>query len=448
MARFTEEAKQENKELKAEIKEMKKPENKKQIKELKKQGKYEEIREKFGFNAYVRNVSRKYRKEDLKKLKKEGKYEDIYNKYGYNEYEKVLEKSEYLEIKNEKGFLKAAAWRAKEKIKKGLAGAGKYAAVMAATFFGLVGTLVKIDIDNNAESQKDRIADYNKKIENYAEEVKSKKLNDVQTIMEVMDNMWDTIKGYDYPTEEYLGFWELNLATEDGFGVCRNMAPDVAKKLEKLGYNTRTLTVYMEDGRFKPADLHFKDLRVKNPVTRDENTEPPESEFDPIKYFAGNHMVTLIDIPEDNIILVADPTNGMLGIYKDGEITMFNSAKENGVKIYPRKTNEAFLITGGIEGPIEVLADYIKSYEEPKLSYEELEKKYGVEAQNRALNQVRALKAVEPVFEEVAVENNKEESFDDKYRLSSEIVNKTVQTGVNSIQKDEVKKEEKIKERE
>ena len=58
------------------------------------------------------------------------------------------------------------------------------------------------------------------------------------------------------------------------------------------------------------------------------------------EYIIGNHAVTLVDIPEDNIILVVDTTNPSIGIYKDGSIKMFNPGGENFIE--SREFGDAF----------------------------------------------------------------------------------------------------------
>ena len=94
-------------------------------------------------------------------------------------------------------------------------------------------------------------------------------------------------------------------------------------------------------------------------------------------------MVTLIDIPEKDIILVVDPTNPSIGLYKNGKIKMFNSDKEY-------VTNEgSTILFKGYEG-LETVEDFIDSFINDE-SYEKLKEKYGLEQQNEALEYVRNL---------------------------------------------------------
>lgn len=374
-------------------------ESKKKIKSLKNEEKYEDIFNEFGKNIYLKYVPEKYKRQDKKKLKKERKYEDIYNKYGKSEYDKILIQAMYNEIKEEKGTIKAFLWKIKQK----LVNATKFTML---TIGGVTSSTV-ISTETikqiNGVIYKDEIDEYNDNIEEYAKQVKSMNLSDIQIFMKVMDDMWGSIKGYATPKKDIRGYLELDLATEDGYGVCRNMASDVAKKLNEINpkYNARTLIVYVsEGGDYEIANINTKmynpeqednnSLIYKN--INDSNNKIETSEI--LGSIVGNHLVTLVDIPEDNLIMVLDPTNPGIGIYINGKVIMLNYDKEN-VANYEARKYVDFTILKGLEGCEDVLLDYIKSFEEPNLTFEEIENKYGLEAQNRALTQVRTRKIVE-----------------------------------------------------
>lgn len=429
MSKETEERKAEIKEERKQLFSLRKPEIRAQIKELKAKGEYDEIYSQYGRTAYSLYVPRKYKKQDLKKLKKEGKYEDIYNKYGESEYNKLLTSAMYKEIKAEKGWLSAIAWRGKEYATNLLKQTGLFTLIASTTLSGALAFSTEASIRENAETYKTDIQSYQEHIEDYTNKVRAANLDDVHTIMEVMDNMWESIQGYKNPEKNISGFLELDLANEDGFGVCRNMSSDVAQKLKKLGYNARTLTVYMEDGKYKPADINRKILEIPEELSQ----EGENNTLNDFTKYTGNHMILLVDIPEDNIILAIDPTNAGLGIYKDGQISMFNSGKEDGLTISPRQYSEAVFIEGGVQGPIDVMADYMKSFNKPNLTDEELEAKYGLEAQNKALAEVRAMKIADMVFEDSY--SHEESDFDSRYKTSQEVIDKTIQVGLEANEK-------------
>lgn len=109
--------------------------------------------------------------------------------------------------------------------------------------------------------------------------------------------------------------------------------------------------------------------------------------------FRGNHAIVAIDSTEDNVTLLIDPTNLSLGIYKDGKIIMFNE-RQRDKAIYDRKIIGEISLQG-TKKIIEYPLDYIKSFREPELKMEELEEKYGVEAQNRMLEEIERAESKE-----------------------------------------------------
>lgn len=99
-----------------------------------------------------------------------------------------------------------------------------------------------------------------------------------------------------------------------------------------------------------------------------------------------NHGIVAIDIQEDKLTLLIDPTNPSIGIYKDGKIKMFNETKPDEVIQDRSIIGDAY--NKGFEGIIDYPIDYIKSFIEPTLSLEEIEEKYGLYAQNKMLEKI------------------------------------------------------------
>ncbi len=377
------------------------------IKELKKQKKYNDIFVKYGKKAYIKNTPSQYRKRELKKLKKEGKYLDIYNKYGEGEYNKLLLHARTQEIKETQGSLKAYSWNALQKMKMFMKKIGLYSAIGLTEIALGTSSIAQMSINENTVKYEKEIETYDDHISEYAEEIKAMHLNDLQTIMKVTDDMWKNIKGYATPEKDILGYLELDLATEDGYGVCRNMANDVAKKLNKIDerYNARILNVEIVEGEYHLADVERKVLETG------EETSIPEEDNPIIKALqsmTGNHMITLVDIPEKDVTLVVDPTNPSLGVYANGKIKMFNSDKE-----YDTKETSTMLFFGS-EQAQKVGESFIKSFISGT-SYEELKQEYGLKKQNEALQYVRNLEKEQ---------EEKEKTEKEKFKESLKVENK------------------------
>lgn len=359
---------------------------KEKIKRLKKEKNYEEIYRKFGSKEYVKNTPSSYRKKDLNKLVKEGKFEDIYSKYGKKVYNNLLSRAKYQEIKENKGRKSAILWR----IKRSLKLTGLYLGIASSTFTLSFPVLNASTTKENEIKYEKEIKNYDNKIKKYAEEVNKLKLNDVQVFMKVIDDMWNQIKGYKNPELDLTGFLELDLASEDGYGVCRNMASDVARKLNEINpdYNARTLVVNMgHDGQYKLADVKRKILEENETVDTDSSSKDVQNKMSDI---LGNHVITLVDVKSDNLIVVLDPTNPGIGIYQNGKIEMLNSVKGNELNFDTRKFT-TFITSNGYKDGAESVIDFADSYQESKLSPEQIEEKYGLDAQNQALKEVRKI---------------------------------------------------------
>ena len=359
---------------------------KEEIKRLKKEKNYEEIYRKFGSKEYVKNTPSSYRKKDLNKLVKEGKFEDIYSKYGKKVYNNLLSRAKYQEIKENKGRKSAILWR----IKRSLKLTGLYLGIASSTFTLSFPVLNASTTKENEIKYEKEIKNYDNKIKKYAEEVNKLKLNDVQVFMKVIDDMWNQIKGYKNPELDLTGFLELDLASEDGYGVCRNMASDVARKLNEINpdYNARTLVVNMgHDGQYKLADVKRKILEENETVDTDSSSKDVQNKMSDI---LGNHVITLVDVKSDNLIVVLDPTNPGIGIYQNGKIEMLNSVKGNELNFDTRKFT-TFITSNGYKDGAESVIDFADSYQESKLSPEQIEEKYGLDAQNQALKEVRKI---------------------------------------------------------
>ena len=427
-----------------------------------------------------KKISRAERKKDIKKLTEEGKYFDIYNKYGLGEYNKILYKAMYDEIKEYKGATRARVWGISQRITNFftfLAMISK--SIIVPTAIATEG--VKYMIAENAESYKVEIEEYDKQIKEYAKSIKSMKLSDVETFMKVTKDMWGNIDGYGEPKKDIYGYWELDLDNKDGVGVCRNMASDVEKKLNVINptYNARSIFVYVDDMgdyQFANIDTYYAgekksinendshpEMQINDEInsnslnsTEQVNNDISESTTDsnkeieceeqentnvdstenvsnnenssnlefklPIKEFvslyAGNHVVVLVDIPEDNLTVVLDPTNPGIGVFKNGKIVMLNCTENNMSNISTRLSTTLVKRNNGIENIPDLINDYAKSFEKSKLSPEEIQEKYGLEAQNNALTRIEKkeawIKSIdvsinnEPIYSSSIDENKRE----------------------------------------
>ena len=381
---------------------------------LRKNGEFDKIFELYGYQVFNVAVTTKFKNKDIETLFDQGRFEDIYRRYGAKEYEKFISEMQPLDVYNETGSkfqmqLSKIKNTIKYKILPGLFTASLALGITA----GENAVEVKKLKDEEAIKYEQELNEYNNNVEKYADEVKSMNLTDLQTVMKVMDDMWENIDGYGEPKIDSVFFPRLDM-TEGGVGVCRNMADDVTAKLNAINpeYNARNLTVYLDSEELTSEGFSMADIKRNiledNETVVEENTENQdgadnsegkkedkneltEAQKEKLSKYVGNHLVTAIDLKEDDVTLIIDSTNCNLGVFEDGEIYMFFNDTGNGIKV-----TEFGNILGNVGGDnfggiMQLTEDQIKSMLPSKMSIDELEETYGVEAQNRALREVRKM---------------------------------------------------------
>lgn len=175
---------------------------------------------------------------------------------------------------------------------------------------------------------------------------------------------------------------------------------------------TQKITQYNDDGEI--IAIENKEYNEEN-----ENKEKESIEESNKNNMVGNHAVVAIDIKKDNVTLILDPTSRTIGYYNDGKINMFNERDKENSEF--RKTIGTDVIINGIGSIASYTVDYAKSFLNPKLTYEELEEKYGVEAQNRTLEELEKNKKIN-FKNSLKVEEISKDVFDDSDNKEPNIV--------------------------
>ncbi|MDR0978843.1 MAG: hypothetical protein LBL91_02750 [Lachnospiraceae bacterium] len=396
-------------------------EKKNHIKQLKSNKEYDKIYEIYGRKAYIKYVPSKYIRQDIKKLMQEGKFEDIYLKYGKDAYNDRILAMQQKDVSTETGSkFRGVVNRIGNILKRRVAvflAIGTVALPPAA--HTMINLQSNIMTEKNAIEYAEQIEKYDSKINTYAEEIRQMNLSDIQVVMKVMSDMWENIDGYGNPKEEVFGFERLNFLEDGGVGVCRHMADDVTAKLNAINpeYNARNVICYLETGKGYRLSNIERSTVEDNATYVDENEEPEEEKQDLLTAIIGNHRVTAIDLPNENITLILDPTNPGIGVYKDGQIHMFSTEDGKGVEL---RSMADFSFGTSI---LQLSKDYAKSFFSADKSIEELEKEFGVEAQNEALKELEKLEANSQKFGEqykVEIDYNKIDLYNETQRENEE----------------------------
>ena len=319
---------------------------------------------------------RKNKEITLKKLFKKGSYANENNTYAKEEYKlssNGIDEKDIIEEENNK-----SKTNKKSLFKKWL----KFLTCIVASAVLVISGLFKIaqygEYKEDKEKYKNELDDYDKKVNEYAEEVNKLDLTDIQIFVKVMSDMWNSIRGYGNPVIDSPTFPRLDLKDETSVGVCRNMADDVAYKLNAINkdYNARVVHVYMNDKGPNVCDIR----RIKVQTTN--NQEASSKPALDLTGALGNHAVTAVDIKEKNITLILDPTNPSISVYKNGNIYTFNSTEE----IFEYKMMGDFVLGFNT---VENVKTVFESFIPNKYDVKELNLEYGLEAENRALEELR-----------------------------------------------------------
>lgn len=218
---------------------MKKSKIEKQVRKLARKKKFEQIYDEYGIKYFRKYVSNKYKNQDVEKLREEGEYLEIYKKYG------IADSKAYLEKEEEK--------REKKKSIKSLIRIQifSWASMFTAITLGpAINTDLKIK--ENSEKYEKEIQEYEKTIKEYANKFDVDKQSDMEIIMRTMKDLHETILGYGEPKIDATGYLGMDVIDEEGIGVCRNFADNIADKLNEINpeYNARVITLYQESANY------------------------------------------------------------------------------------------------------------------------------------------------------------------------------------------------------
>lgn len=357
---------------------------------------YEQIYLEFGQKAYITHIPHKYKIKEIRKLKKEHNYELIRQKYGEKEYQKYISYVIKQDVLKETGSIHLAK---KEQVKyvlnkfftKSIPAITKGILVSSALVIALTpaafGHFNQNIIAESTEVYAEQISDYNQNAIEYANKINQiageNNFSDLDIIMKVVSDMWKEIDGYGEPELDAFGYYRLDI--ENGVGMCRHMADDIAYKLNEINpeYNARSICVYASDGEYYTSNIErtiinpetqvaVKETNVNEPIVVNNLGTKKEK-------IIGNHAVTVLDI--DDVTLIVDPTNSLIGVLKNGQIKILNPT--TGHYEFTYMGNSLLLGMETYEYEIKQLQSYLNFH-----SMEELTAKYGLEAQNESLAKI------------------------------------------------------------
>ncbi len=355
---------------------------------LKREKAYDQILYLFGRKTYWENTPLSYQVQELRRFLSEGNETAMMEKYGPVA-TKILGQ-----------FINKKEFTSNDTYLKNNLKAGIVTILLVLTFIKTGTDIVFIKAWNNIAlkgiemySEDEEIAkileSYDESIGEYAEYIDSLQLDDLETIVKVIDDMWNNIEGYSLDVEGYtneLAYNRLALYTL-GYGNCKHMADDFTARMNAINpaYNAYNMIVYL------------KEVAINNTKRTILNSEDPtspaqeENAFDKallslLKHSSGNHVVSCITLPNTNIKLVVDPTNPSIGLLRNGKVVILT---ENRIEDMDITISNIGVKMSEKDELASYLKDYFSSYL-PSVSLNDLISNYGTAAQNETLSELQS----------------------------------------------------------
>lgn len=235
----------------------------------------------------------------------------------------------------------------------------------------------KKNLIDNAYTYCDELVLYNDFINNYAEYINSLGLNDLEIFLKIIKDQWADIDGYGKAENLIGGYYRLTFQ-EEGKGVCTSFSDDFTAKINAINpkYNARNLIVYMDEINVDKDIVNIDRNILSNSTQSDKNL---------FRKIYGNHMVSVVEIPEQNLTLVVDPTNLFIGKYVNGKIKIFN-VDEDFIDV--RYNFSSHYTT---KSYLELFNEYLSTYREISTGGEDVANLYGVNAQKEAFSNIEEI---------------------------------------------------------
>lgn len=317
----------------------------------------------------------------ISQLLKSKNYDEIYKRYGKFMY-KLFEASRISqEVKYEGG-------KNFDDLKQIIDVHFKEILYLCITYLSYLLLTIPSDIQENIKTTRrfeniDKISEYESYVDDYLENTDFTGLSDLEIFIKLMQYEHQEML-YGNPESEISGYFRVQML--DGIGVCRNIADDLAYRLNLINpeYNAKVISINSSFGNWIKNDdemqidpnYDFNDENHKNLLI---------SKAMEIKLLP-NHAVTMVNIPGEDYSLILDPTNSGIGVIYNGKIDMFNSDNEN----YHITELFNFISLGydvGFSTELEELKSYFTNH-----SFEELNELYGLDAQNETIKKLDLLK--------------------------------------------------------
>lgn len=218
----------------------------------------------------------------------------------------------------------------------------------------------------NIYSNSSVLNEYDVFLNEYAKYINNLELSDLEIIIKVMTDIWYEVDGYGKPEETIVGLYNLSFIKE-GVGVCTSFADEFTNRMNRINYRYNARNIILDS--IEKKDIEAEVIDVERPIinSNDNNSQ------DDYKY--SGHMVSAVDLIDEDITLIVDTTNIMLGILKNGKVYMFNCEDY----LYDYDVDDNYSLT--TLKLTNILSYYVSSYFNSKNDINEYTEQYGINNQ-------------------------------------------------------------------
>lgn len=336
------------------------------------------------------------------KLKDENRFYDISNEHSFrfNEkkamnFESKMETGKKFNKKlfNLRDFLVYSDKKRKlEKLKKSFIESTTKVGIIIYTSVYITSCFSRLEItgDKNYKETEKLVKEYDANLKEYASKFNTDNMSSIDIIMTVMNDIRSNTY-YGYPEENIsYDYPRLTLNEYNNIGVCRHMADKFTTIMNLIDprFEAKNLAVTIDS---ECDNFEFPD--IERPISKeylemlkssDERNVEEETFLEKLgnKIFA-NHLVTILKPIEDDCYLVVDVTNPSIGVLDDMKIYTFNAEQYEFLEYSPATQVLAYNDTFETVNK-EVLSSMVED-----IDIEELDNKYGLEAQNKVLKKIK-----------------------------------------------------------
>ena len=200
------------------------------------------------------------------------------------------------------------------------------------------------------------LADYETRMDDYAQDLKDMNLTDIQAIMKIINDVHQNTQGMSFyegmgtdPALDTSSYFRLAVGDSEGYGVCRNFADHFTYVLNLYNpeFHAHDMLCELSNNPVRIANVerHQREYTDEEKEKYSEQLEQMQEEHSredshESTIHSANHMVTVIDVPGSDCRLVIDVLNPSIYLMVNNELVPLNNDE---ARIYYTPLTESVL---------------------------------------------------------------------------------------------------------